>query len=73
MALPVALDLTGRRVVAVGGGPVSARRVMAFVEEGAIVTVIAPWICEDLTDLVTTGEIAWLERDYVGVSDLDNR
>ena len=44
---------------------------MAFVEEGAIVTVIAPWICEDLTDLVTTGEIAWLERDYVGVSDLD--
>lgn len=71
MALPVALDLTGRRVVAIGGGPVSARRVMAFVEEGAIVTVIAPWICEDLTDLVTTGEIAWLERDYVGVSDLD--
>ena len=50
-ALPVVLDLTGRLVVAVGGGPVSARRVRAFLDEGAVVRVVAPWLCEDLRDL----------------------
>src|SRR6478672_2607464 len=40
-ALPVVLDLTGRLVVAVGGGPVSARRVKAFLDEGAVASVAA--------------------------------
>src|SRR6476661_4554793 len=70
-ALPVVLDLTGRLVVAVGGGPVSARRVRAFLDEGAVVRVVAPWLCEDLRDLVAAGRIDWVERDYAGPSDLD--
>lgn len=68
--LPLVLDLTGRLVVAVGGGPVSARRVSAFVEEGALVRVIAPWVCEDLLDLVRAGRVVWLARDYAGSADL---
>jgi uroporphyrin-III C-methyltransferase/precorrin-2 dehydrogenase/sirohydrochlorin ferrochelatase len=64
MSLPLALDLTGRRVLAVGGGPVSARRVTTFVEEGAVVTVVAPWVCEELGALVRDGLVAWVERDY---------
>src|SRR6476619_6611103 len=70
-ALPVVLDLTGRLVVAVGGGPVSARRVKAFLDEGAVVRVVAPWLCEDLRDLAAAGRVDWLERDYAGPSDLD--
>ncbi len=81
-ALPVVLDLTGRLVVAVGGGPVSARRVRAFLDEGAVVRVVAPWVCEDLRDLVRagqaggragadTGRVEWVERDYAGPADLD--
>src|SRR5215218_5229990 len=70
-ALPVVLDLTGRLVVAVGGGPVSARRVRAFLDEGAVVRVIAPWLCEDLQDLAAAGRIDWYERDYAGTADLD--
>src|SRR6476661_9402084 len=70
-ALPVVLDLTGRLVVAVGGGPVSARRVRAFLDEGAVVRVVAPWLCEDLRDLVAAGRVDWLERDYAGPADLD--
>ena len=31
-ALPLVLDLSGRLVVGVGGGPVSARRVRAFLD-----------------------------------------
>ncbi|WP_020141486.1 uroporphyrinogen-III C-methyltransferase [Terracoccus sp. 273MFTsu3.1] len=70
-ALPVVLDLTGRLVVAVGGGPVSARRVRAFLDEGAVVRVVAPWLCEDLRELAVAGRVEWVERDYAGSADLD--
>lgn len=70
MALPVALNLEGRRVVSVGGGPVSAHRVGIFLEEGAKVIVVAPWLCEDLVDLVIADRITWIDRDYAGPEDL---
>lgn len=70
MSLPLALDLTGRHVVAVGGGPVSARRVAAFVAEGALVRVVAPWVCEDLAELVADDRVEWAAHDYSGPSDL---
>jgi len=70
-ALPVVLDLRGRLVVAVGGGPVSARQVRAFLDEQAIVRIVAPWLCEDLRDLVAAHPVEWLERDYLGGADLD--
>jgi uroporphyrin-III C-methyltransferase / precorrin-2 dehydrogenase / sirohydrochlorin ferrochelatase len=41
---PITLDLTGRRAVVVGGGPVALRRTRALAEAGALVTVIAPRI-----------------------------
>ena len=69
-ALPLVVDLSGRLVVAVGGGPVSARRVRAFVDEGARVRVIAEWVCEDLLDLVHASEVEWQAREYAGADDL---
>jgi uroporphyrin-III C-methyltransferase/precorrin-2 dehydrogenase/sirohydrochlorin ferrochelatase len=38
---PLLLDVSGRKVVVVGGGAVAARRVAALVEAGAKVTVVA--------------------------------
>jgi uroporphyrin-III C-methyltransferase / precorrin-2 dehydrogenase / sirohydrochlorin ferrochelatase len=62
---PLTLDLAGRRVVVVGGGPVAARRAAGLVEAGAAVEVVAPSVCEDLASLVSTGEVAWVSRDYL--------
>ncbi|MCU1535756.1 MAG: Siroheme synthase [Humibacillus sp.] len=70
-ALPVVLDVAGRLVVVVGGGPVAARAVQALRDESAVVRVVSPWLCEDLTDLAHRGEIGWLARDYAGPADLD--
>ncbi|GEL97022.1 uroporphyrinogen-III C-methyltransferase [Cellulomonas terrae] len=64
------LDLTGRRVVVVGGGPVAARRVARLVEDGADVLVVAPALCEDLADHVAAGRVTWRSRDYL-TTDLD--
>ena len=66
---PLTLDLTGRRAVVVGGGPVAARRAKGLVDAGAAVEVIAPFVCEDLTDLVRSDEIIWHERDFA-IGDL---
>lgn len=49
--LPILLDLTGRRVVVVGGGPVATRRARTLAGAGAQVLVIAPRIDPELTEL----------------------
>lgn len=62
---PLTLDLHGRRVLVVGGGPVAARRVAGLVEAGAAVEVVSPWLVEDLAELATEGRITWGEREYL--------
>ena len=59
---PFALDLAGRRVVAIGGGPVSARRVRDFVAAGADVHVVSPEICPALEAMLV--DITWYARTY---------
>jgi uroporphyrin-III C-methyltransferase / precorrin-2 dehydrogenase / sirohydrochlorin ferrochelatase len=54
------LDLTGRRAVVVGGGPVALRRVRGLLEAGAHVVVIAPWVQPELAEL----PVAVLRRPY---------
>lgn len=61
----LSLDLTDRRVLVVGGGPVAARRVTGLVHAGARVDLVTPFACEDLAALATAGAITWLERDFV--------
>lgn len=56
MRYPIFLDLTGRRVVVVGGGSVAARRTADLVSAGASVTVVAPEIDEAVASLELTVE-----------------
>lgn len=67
---PLLLDVTGRRVVVVGGGPVAARRAARLAGAGADLLVVSPYLCEPLADLVAAGGAAWRPRDYAA-GDLD--
>ncbi|MGV1005340.1 MAG: uroporphyrinogen-III C-methyltransferase [Candidatus Nanopelagicales bacterium] len=58
------MDLSGRQVLVVGGGPVAARRVTAALAAGGEVTVIAPAICEDLAESIAAGNVGWVPRDF---------
>jgi uroporphyrin-III C-methyltransferase / precorrin-2 dehydrogenase / sirohydrochlorin ferrochelatase len=80
---PVTLDLRGRRVVVVGGGPVAARRASGAAEAGARVEVVAPYVCEDLRDDVRLtvhlrdyrrGDLAgaWLVHTATGEASVDS-
>jgi precorrin-2 dehydrogenase/sirohydrochlorin ferrochelatase len=62
MSYPILLDLRGRRVVAVGGGRVSARKVSDLLTAGADVTVISPALCEELAEI--RDRFAWREMEY---------
>lgn len=66
--LSLAVDLRGVAVLAVGGGPVAARRIRAFLAEGAQLTVVAPALCQELEPL--PDGVDWRRRTLVA-SDLD--
>jgi len=59
--LPLLLDLTGRKVVIVGGGSVALRRVASVLTAGAAVTLVAPDVAEELREFDLTIE----QRRYV--------
>ena len=75
--IPLHLDLTGRRVLVVGGGAVAARRVRTLLAGGAAVEVVSPAVgkgfpdvpvaLRDFTDTDVDG--AWLVLACTGVVD----
>ncbi len=68
--LPLYLDVAGRLVVVVGGGPVALRKTLACLDAGAAVTVIALVPCPELLALAGSGRITLRVRAFV-VADLD--
>jgi len=63
-AFPLALEVTGRRCVVVGGGPVAEAKVQALLDAGAAVVVIAAGAAAGLVELARRSEIELIERDY---------
>jgi precorrin-2 dehydrogenase / sirohydrochlorin ferrochelatase len=61
---PLFVNLTGRRILIVGGGPVAARKVQALIRSGARVTVVAPTLTSRLAQLAQNGGIEYLPRPY---------
>lgn len=62
---PIGLDLTGRLVLVVGGGPVAARKAARVLEAGGRVVLIAPQVCEAAELMAKAGEIDWRAEEYV--------
>ncbi|WP_432562939.1 uroporphyrinogen-III C-methyltransferase [Kineococcus sp. SYSU DK003] len=58
---PLHLDVSGRRVLVAGGGPVAARRARDLADAGADVLVVAPALCEDLRDQLD--RVTWEPRE----------
>ncbi len=58
------LDLSGRRVVMVGGGSLAQRRLPALMEAGAQIVLVSPTITATIEGLLPSGELTWLQRPY---------
>ncbi len=64
--LPLLLDVTGRRALVVGAGPVAARRISMLIEAGAQVRVVAPQVSDEVVSLGVP-----VERREFEASDVD--
>lgn len=64
------LDLTGKRVVVIGGGTVAQRRVPRLISAGAEVEVISPEATPAVEAMADAGELTWHRRPYAE-GDLD--
>ena len=63
---PVALDVSGRRCVVVGGGAVGGRKAAGLWEAGASVVVVAPELREaKLRELVAAGSVKYVEVPFM--------
>ena len=58
---PVGLDVSGRRVLVVGGGHVAARKVAGLLRAGAVVTVVAP---DAVAEIAEDPDVRWHQRQY---------
>jgi uroporphyrin-III C-methyltransferase/precorrin-2 dehydrogenase/sirohydrochlorin ferrochelatase len=61
---PLALRLTGRRVLVVGGGAVATRRVPALLAAGAQVVLVSPELTPALRAYADAGRIDWVDRRF---------
>lgn len=71
LPLPLGLQVAGRRVLVVGGGPVALRRVGMLLEHDADVLVVAPEVVPSLADLAERGRLRWATRRFTR-TDLDD-
>ncbi len=69
--LPIFIQIKQRPCVVVGGGSIAARKVALLRKAGALVTVIAPELCDELARLHTEQRIGHLPRGFED-HDLDD-
>jgi uroporphyrin-III C-methyltransferase/precorrin-2 dehydrogenase/sirohydrochlorin ferrochelatase len=67
---PAFFDLSGQRVLVVGGGEVALRKVYLLERSGALISVVAPEIAPELKERAETGAINLALREFVP-GDLD--
>lgn len=58
------VDITGRRCLVVGGGPVAERKAAALLEAGALVKVVSPSATPLIQKWALLGRVEWKNRPY---------
>ncbi|HUI46239.1 MAG TPA: bifunctional precorrin-2 dehydrogenase/sirohydrochlorin ferrochelatase [Nitrospirota bacterium] len=61
---PAYLDLRGRSCLIIGGGSVAERKTLSLLEAGADITIISPLLSPKLTELSTSGKIAYRQKIF---------
>jgi uroporphyrin-III C-methyltransferase/precorrin-2 dehydrogenase/sirohydrochlorin ferrochelatase len=76
MLLPLFLNIAGRRVVLVGGGPVAAAKLQQLIAAGAQVCLVSPHVVDEIEEIARTraqgpqADVEIVSREFAP-SDLD--
>ena len=68
---PMFIDLTDKKILVAGGGKIALRRVRTLLKFGTDIHVIAPELCEELTQMEEEGKITAEHREY-RAGDIDD-
>lgn len=63
---PIFIDLSGKKIVVIGGGVIATRRVKTLLEFVDDITVIAPQVTSELEQIEKEGKITWIPKAYMG-------
>lgn len=58
------IEIGHQRVVVFGGGTIATRRIKAMLPFGCLITVITPVVSKELSELIISGFIEWINREY---------
>lgn len=63
---PVFIELSGREILVVGGGPIAARRIRVLREFGCRILAVSPEAVTDIKEMEkeTPGAVRWLQGTY---------
>lgn len=61
---PVYLNLTGKRCLVFGGGPVAEAKIAKLRHSGAAVAVVSPKVTPAIRDAALNGDVEWRDRHY---------
>jgi len=61
---PINLDLTGKKVVVIGGGKVAYQKITGLLEAGAELFVVAPSLAPEMKELMGKERFHFIERKY---------
>lgn len=64
MGYPIVVNLTGKRLVVVGGGVVAERRIKGLIGQAASIDVVSPIVSEDIRRLADAGDVHLIQRTY---------
>ena len=62
--IPLGLDLQEKNCLVIGGGDVGTRKALTLSRAGAIVTVVAPAVTDELAAQIRAGRIRWVEDSF---------
>ncbi|MGC2030455.1 MAG: bifunctional precorrin-2 dehydrogenase/sirohydrochlorin ferrochelatase, partial [Steroidobacteraceae bacterium] len=61
---PVFFDLSGQKVLIVGGGEVAVRKISLLERTGALITVVAPDVAPELMSRAAAGKVKLFIREF---------
>jgi|tagenome__1003787_1003787.scaffolds.fasta_scaffold19483026_2 precorrin-2 dehydrogenase/sirohydrochlorin ferrochelatase len=61
---PIMLNLTGKKVVVIGGGTVAARKIGTLLEANAEVTVVSPRLHDNITEDFHHHLLTWKQKHF---------
>ncbi|MCM3730360.1 NAD(P)-binding protein [Fictibacillus nanhaiensis] len=62
VSIPLMIDLTGKKVVIVGGGKVAQRRIASLLEASVFIVVVSPEVTTAIEELYKQKRIQWKQK-----------